>query len=517
MQIQPSQPSVYASDTSAQSRSTAYTVTGLSLDTSFDLFAEIFSSIANSTSTPASAGPKRVGDESVPPPFDPRAADQTDEDSEEVDDVDDTGSSQLAIAALTPAAVASAPIANVDEVVVNEKIELNVTEANPVNRSTTEEFDTDNILATDGGKLEVDESEVPLTADEALAQTDVTRNRRLREPVAIDNQSTAIANATDSRQTTEAVESNVEPSADKLANKSAGLADEISEPTELSGRRDRGERRNQDGKTGQRKTESIAASQRDGESSQIQSAGSKLAEQFAAPELTQAVASSPQLEQTATASSASIANAALASVGTTSKIAAESTARQAAQAPTTTAIGGVSGRNDAALGSSRSSEPIEQSRQGELADRARLVHRVAKAFQRLGLDGGQVRLRMHPEELGGIQLAMNVSGRNVEVTVTADNAQAASLLQEHLPELRQRLESQGLNVERIDVRTQNDDQGRPSGQNAFDQQQHHGQEQSSGRDGVWTRRDAVATKATLPAATASTPPMRSNRALDLRL
>ncbi|MGV3483618.1 MAG: flagellar hook-length control protein FliK, partial [Planctomycetaceae bacterium] len=113
-----------------------------------------------------------------------------------------------------------------------------------------------------------------------------------------------------------------------------------------------------------------------------------------------------------------------------------------------------------------SATPTDSSRQSQVADRARLVHRIAKAFQRIGVDGGQVRLKMHPEELGGVQLSMQISGKKVTATVTADGESARQLLQDHLPELRQRLESLGLTVERLDdtSRTEGGEMGMASHQ-----------------------------------------------------
>jgi flagellar hook-length control protein FliK len=87
----------------------------------------------------------------------------------------------------------------------------------------------------------------------------------------------------------------------------------------------------------------------------------------------------------------------------------------------------------------------------DIADRARLIHRITKALTKLGTDGGQVRMRMHPESLGSVLLEMRVLGRSVEARVTAENEASLSLLRQQLPDLRQRLESQGMTVQRLDV------------------------------------------------------------------
>ena len=130
----------------------------------------------------------------------------------------------------------------------------------------------------------------------------------------------------------------------------------------------------------------------------------------------------------------------------------------------------------------------------DAADRARLVHRISKAFQKMGIDGGHVRLRMHPDELGVVQLDMQINGRRVSATVSADNDQAAQVLQASLPELRQRLESQGLVIDRLEVRIR-DDQTAGSFADQRQNQQPSGndsRQMGGSRDGVWTQRDSRA-------------------------
>ncbi len=118
-------------------------------------------------------------------------------------------------------------------------------------------------------------------------------------------------------------------------------------------------------------------------------------------------------------------------------------------------VGGLTQSGSQSAGQAKTTD-TPASRQAEIADRARLVHRIAKAFQRLSVEGGKVRLKMHPEELGGVQLEMQVSGRTVNAKVIAENEPAKQLLQDSLPELRQRLESQGLIVQKLEVTTRSD-------------------------------------------------------------
>jgi len=113
--------------------------------------------------------------------------------------------------------------------------------------------------------------------------------------------------------------------------------------------------------------------------------------------------------------------------------------------------------DDSGRGGDRSAaRPDENLSRTDIADRARLIHRISKAFTKMGTDGGQIRMKMHPETLGGVLLEMRVRGRTVEATVTADNEAARGLLQQQLSELRQRLESQGMTVQRLEVALRDD-------------------------------------------------------------
>jgi len=115
------------------------------------------------------------------------------------------------------------------------------------------------------------------------------------------------------------------------------------------------------------------------------------------------------------------------------------------------AIGTSSSTDSGRSGDRSAARADENLSRTDIADRARLIHRISKAFTKMGTDGGQIRMKMHPETLGGVLLEMRVRGRNVEATVTADNEAARGVLQQQLSELRQRLESQGMTVQRLEV------------------------------------------------------------------
>jgi flagellar hook-length control protein FliK len=92
-----------------------------------------------------------------------------------------------------------------------------------------------------------------------------------------------------------------------------------------------------------------------------------------------------------------------------------------------------------------------KSNAAETLTRVKLIQRISKAFQHLGPDGGTVRLRLAPAEMGSVRVEMRINQRKVQARVVAESEAAGAALREHLPELRQRLESQGMEVERLEI------------------------------------------------------------------
>ncbi|MDC0288016.1 flagellar hook-length control protein FliK [Rubripirellula sp.] len=87
--------------------------------------------------------------------------------------------------------------------------------------------------------------------------------------------------------------------------------------------------------------------------------------------------------------------------------------------------------------------------------RVKLIQRVSKAFQHLGPEGGVIRLRLAPAEMGSVRVEMRIQQRKVAARVIAETEAASAALREHLPDLRARLESFGMEVEQLDIETEN--------------------------------------------------------------
>lgn len=94
----------------------------------------------------------------------------------------------------------------------------------------------------------------------------------------------------------------------------------------------------------------------------------------------------------------------------------------------------------------------------DTVSRVKLIQRVSKAFQHLGPDGGVVRLRLAPAEMGTVRVEMRINQKKVEARVVAETEAAGAALREHLPDLRARLESFGMQVEQLEIETDLNDQ-----------------------------------------------------------
>lgn len=83
--------------------------------------------------------------------------------------------------------------------------------------------------------------------------------------------------------------------------------------------------------------------------------------------------------------------------------------------------------------------------------RARLVQRVSRSFQQIGRDGGQIRLRLSPDQLGSLQLDLRLESGVMRGRMVAESEAAGQVLREHLPELRANLASQGIRLDQIEI------------------------------------------------------------------
>ncbi len=84
-------------------------------------------------------------------------------------------------------------------------------------------------------------------------------------------------------------------------------------------------------------------------------------------------------------------------------------------------------------------------------ERVRLIQRVARSFSRIGADGGQLQLRLHPPQLGSLAVRVQVEGGSLSAKLTAESEAAKEVILEGLPMLRKRLADQGVEITQFQV------------------------------------------------------------------
>lgn len=160
----------------------------------------------------------------------------------------------------------------------------------------------------------------------------------------------------------------------------------------------------------------------------------------------------------------------------------------------------------AGTGAQKSREPGQSSNLNQ-ADRVRFVQRVSRAFQTMGAEGGQLRIRLSPAELGSLKLEVTLKDGVLSAKMETETAAARQAVLDNLPQLRDRLAEQGIKIERFDVDLMNQSGG---GGFAGDQPQ-----QQQSRSGAANRVAAAATAATTLAAETGPEPIVTNGNLNI--
>ena len=89
----------------------------------------------------------------------------------------------------------------------------------------------------------------------------------------------------------------------------------------------------------------------------------------------------------------------------------------------------------------------------------KLVQRVLRGVEQLANGGGQVRLRLHPAELGSLQISLTVEAGFVSAKLEVENATARDALLSNVQTLKDRLAEQGIKVGSFEVEVSADSSG----------------------------------------------------------
>ena len=148
-------------------------------------------------------------------------------------------------------------------------------------------------------------------------------------------------------------------------------------------------------------------------------------------------------------------------------------------------------------------------------DRIRLVQRVARSFQRIGPQGGQINMMLHPEELGSVRLNLKVNDRKLDATITTQSTAAMELLREHLPELRQRLSDFGMEIDRVEFEVASESEAQPDSSQNWQQGNQSFQDQFQDRQQTQAARAIAGTRSSVkrPAPIEAPAPLRQPTSL----
>ncbi len=90
---------------------------------------------------------------------------------------------------------------------------------------------------------------------------------------------------------------------------------------------------------------------------------------------------------------------------------------------------------------------------------AKLVQRVLRGVEQLANGGGQVRLRLHPPELGSLQMSMRMEAGQVFAKLEVENTTARDALLNNVQTLKDRMAEQGMKVAAFEVEVSTDSSG----------------------------------------------------------
>lgn len=144
-----------------------------------------------------------------------------------------------------------------------------------------------------------------------------------------------------------------------------------------------------------------------------------------------------------------------------SEVSTETTAPQATKSeiPDSSAAGVAPGRN--ATSTERSDRVAQSQTVAHPAeiDRNRFIQRVARAFQAADEQGGQIRLRLSPPELGVVKIELAIQDGVMSAQLETETTVARSLLVDNLPALKERLAEMNIKIEKFDVDVRSDSGG----------------------------------------------------------
>ncbi|MFN9941577.1 MAG: flagellar hook-length control protein FliK, partial [bacterium] len=81
----------------------------------------------------------------------------------------------------------------------------------------------------------------------------------------------------------------------------------------------------------------------------------------------------------------------------------------------------------------------------------RVLHRVLRGLEQLDQGSGQVKLRLHPPELGSLQVTIRVESQRMAARIEVEHVAARDILTANITELTDRLAEQGVEVQQLEI------------------------------------------------------------------
>jgi flagellar hook-length control protein FliK len=259
----------------------------------------------------------------------------------------------------------------------------------------------------------------------------------------------------------------IEKPADRLTDPSAETNNTSSEPLRSRRRTDRNSSRNRGNNDASREPADRLVSNDRALNSRSDSASATVAREITAAQSTDpaAVTGPPSTGNSAASSSGSVPGGPVQNVSSTfapSSTSTASTDTRAAQGISRT-DSSTQGSPSVAVASASPSESTNSRGASATAgstgtrltqyQETKLVQRVLRGMEQLSNGGGQVRLRLHPPELGSLQMSLRIEGNTVFAEMKVETTAARDALMKNLPVLKDRLAEQGMQVQNFDVQT----------------------------------------------------------------
>jgi len=108
-----------------------------------------------------------------------------------------------------------------------------------------------------------------------------------------------------------------------------------------------------------------------------------------------------------------------------------------------------------------SAKEVAKSSQAVQADPYNVVEQVVKKIKLEIAPGiSKVEMQLEPKHLGKVQVSIVVENNHLSARLTTENVMAKEILQQNLPQLKEALQMQGVEVERLNVALGNGNEGR---------------------------------------------------------